>query len=141
MFKVPYEEFLAKLLCRFVDETKTNDTKYHYVCSNPDQATQLYNGFSKLGFSSLTINETQLNYVTTNNGKKIIVMLHHIAEQTLNTYHEDFIASVRDELNSIKNAVLFVIHNSALETILTTCKDLSVEKTRVYTCICAKGIK
>jgi len=127
MLKVPFEEFLATLLCRFIDESKSNDTKYHYVCTNPDQARELYNGFTQLTFSQLEVANVQLRYITTANGKKIIVMLHDGAEEKADTYHEDFIARIRDELNNLDNTVLLVIHNSSLETILTTCKDLSIE--------------
>lgn len=132
MLNVPYEEFLADLCCRYLDDVKTNDSKYHYICSNPEQAVKLYNGFKKLGFSTLIVKDVILNYVTTSNGQNVIVMLHNIGEVTLNTYHEDFIASIRDELNNISNAILLVIHNSSLETILTTCKNLSLDN-RVYT--------
>ena len=132
MLKAPYEEFLAQLCCSYLDDVKTNDSKYHYVCSNPEQAVNLFNGFRNIGFSNLPVNGALLNYITTGNGLKVIVMLHHVGDATANSYHEDFIASIRDELNNLSNTVLLVIHNSSLETILSTCKDLSLDN-RVYT--------
>jgi DNA phosphorothioation-dependent restriction protein DptH len=67
-----------------------------------------------------------LNYVETENGKKIIVMLHHLGDQDNNSNHEDYIAGIRDALNDIEDAILFVINNSSLETLTSTFTDVSV---------------
>jgi len=132
MSKVPFEEFLARLFCQFVATASSIDTKYHFISSNPNQSTQLYNGFKKVGFKSLIVEGTSLKYVETDSGKRIIVMLHYFGEQTKLSFHEDFIASIRDALNTLDNTILFVIHNSSLDTILSTCTDISV-KGGVYT--------
>tara|TARA_R110001583_G_scaffold47238_2_gene147992 strand:- start:10288 stop:17577 length:7290 start_codon:yes stop_codon:yes gene_type:complete len=132
MSKQPFEEFLARLFCQFITTTNSIDTKYHFVSSNPAQSLQLYNGFKNLQFKKLTIDESELNYIETDNGKKIIVMLHHLGEQDRQSCHEDYIASIRDALNDIDEAILFVIHNSSLETITSTCTDVSA-KNNVFT--------
>jgi DNA phosphorothioation-dependent restriction protein DptH len=128
----PFEEFLARLFCQFITTTNSIDTKYHFVSSNPAQSLQLYNGFKNLNFKKLTINESELNYIKTDNGKKVIVMLHHLGEQDRHSNHEDYIASIRDAVNDIDEAILFVIHNSSLETITSTCTDVSA-KDNVFT--------
>jgi len=125
MSKQPFEEFLARLFCQFITTTNSIDTKYHFISSNPGQSIQLYNGFKNIKFKYLTIGELELEYIETDNGKKIIVMLHHLGEQDHHSNHEDYIASIRDALNEIDNAILFVIHNSSLETITSTCTDVS----------------
>ncbi|MDO6694528.1 DNA phosphorothioation-dependent restriction protein DptH [Aliiglaciecola sp. 3_MG-2023] len=126
MSKLPFEEFLAGLFCQFITTSNSIDTKYHFISSNPAQSLQLYNGFKKMNFKSLTVGNSALNYIEAENGKKIIVMLHHLGEQDNNSSHEDYIASIRDALNDIQNAVLFVINNSSLETLTSTFTDVSV---------------
>lgn len=126
MSKQPFEEFLARLFCQFITTSNSIDTKYHFVSSNPAQSLQLYNGFKNLSFKTLAVGDSTLNYIETDNGKKIIVMLHHLGEQDNNSNHEDYIASIRDALNDIENAILFVINNSSLETLTSTFTDVSV---------------
>lgn len=126
MSKLQFEEFLANLFCSYIASSDSIDTKYHFVSSNPSQSIQLYNGFKKLGFKLLQLGSSCLNYIETENNKKIILMLHHLGEQDKNSSHEDFIAKIRDALNDIDNAVLFVINNSSLETLTSTFTDVSV---------------
>jgi len=126
MSKLPFEEFLAGLFCQFITTSNSIDTKYHFISSNPTQSLQLYNGFKNLNFKPLVVGNSTLNYVETENGKKIIVMLHHTGDQDNNSNHEDYIAGIRDALNDIENAILFVINNSSLETLTSTFTDVSV---------------
>ena len=126
MSKLPFEEFLARLFCQFIAQSNSLNNKYHFSSSDPAQSIKLYNGFKSLNFKSLPVGKSSLNYVEIENGKKVIVMLHHLGEQDNNSNHEDFIASIRDELNDIENAVLFVINNSSLETLTSTFTDVSV---------------
>ncbi len=132
MSKLPFEEFLAGLFCQYITTSNSIDTKYHFISSNPRQSVQLYNGFKKLNFKYITIGNSELEYIETESGKKIIIMLHHLGEQDHNSNHEDYIASIRDALNDIDNAILFVIHNSSLETITSTFTDVS-SKGSVFT--------
>ncbi|WP_413698548.1 hypothetical protein ACLKMH_12945 [Psychromonas sp. KJ10-10] len=126
MSKLPFEEFLAGLFCQFITTSNSIDTKYHFISSNPAQSLQLYNGFKNLNFKPLVVGNSKLNYVEADNGKKIIVMLHHLGDQDSNSNHEDYIASIRDALNNIEDAILFVINNSSLETLTSTFTDVSV---------------
>jgi DNA phosphorothioation-dependent restriction protein DptH len=126
MSKLPFEEFLAGLFCQFITTSNSIDTKYHFISSNPTQSLQLYNGFKNLNFNPFIVGNSTLNYVETENGKKIIVMLHHLGDQDNNSNHEDYIAGIRDALNDIENAILFVINNSSLETLTSTFTDVSV---------------
>lgn len=126
MSKLPFEEFLAGLFCQFITKSNSIDTKYHFISSNPAQSLQLYNGFKNLKFKPLVVGNSTLNYVEAENGKKIIVMLHHTGDQDNNSNHEDYIAGIRDALNDIEGAILFVINNSSLETLTSTFTDVSV---------------
>lgn len=127
MSKVPFEQFLVSLLCQHVDNNNRQETKFHYVCSDPGQAKRLFSAFHayKNGFNTLKVDDVDVHYVETASKIKVLVMLHHNAEDSRETYNEDFIANVRDALNDIGRAVLFVIHNSSLDTILTSCQSLS----------------
>ena len=129
MSKVPYEQFLVSLLCQHIDTSRLQDTKFHYICSDPSQATRLFNAFRaySAGIQTLKIDDVEVSYVETASKIKVLVMLHHNGEDSKDTYSEDFIANVRDALNDIERAVLFVIHNSALDTILTSCQSLSAD--------------
>ncbi|MBW3513354.1 DNA phosphorothioation-dependent restriction protein DptH [Shewanella sp. NKUCC01_JLK] len=128
MSKLLFEEFLARLFCQYIEASNSIDTKYHFVSSNPAQSLQLYNGFKVLNFKPITIGDLSLKYIETDNGKKIIVMLHHLGDQDKNSSHEDYIAGVRDAINDIDNAVLFVINNSSLETLTSTFTDVSLNE-------------
>lgn len=132
MSKLRFEEFLAGLFCQYIEASNSIDTKYHFVSSNPDQSLQLYNGFKAFNFKPITIGDSSLNYIETANGKKVIVMLHHLGEQDKNSNHEDYIAGIRDAINDIDNAILFVINNSYLDTLTTTFTDVSLNG-RVFT--------
>ncbi|WP_182500710.1 DNA phosphorothioation-dependent restriction protein DptH, partial [Pantoea agglomerans] len=123
MLNQQFEVFLANLFCIYIDEINSQNTKYQYVSSNPEQSLKLYNGFKSLGFKTLKVNDSMVNYVESCGGQKIIVMLHHLGEQDANSSHEDYIASVRDAINDIENAILFIINNSSLETLTTTFTD------------------
>ncbi|MEG6468282.1 DNA phosphorothioation-dependent restriction protein DptH [Enterobacter bugandensis] len=127
MLNQPFEGFLANLFCQSIELSNSLNTKYHFVSSNPTQSIKLYNGFKSLGFKELFINNAPLKYVETSSGKKIIVMLHHLGVQDRNSSHEDYIASVRDALNDIDNAILFLINNSSLETLTSTFADVSAD--------------
>jgi len=129
MSRVPYEQFLASLFCQHIDQNKLQETKFHYICSDPEQAARLFNAFRAYneGFHALKVDGVDVNYVETTSKIKVLVMLHHNGEENRNTYNEDFIANVRDAINDIERAVLFVIHNSALDTILTSCQSLSAD--------------
>lgn len=126
MSNLLFEEFLARLFCQYIETSNSIDTKYHFVSSNPAQSLQLYNGFKTLNFKQMTIRDSRLNYIETRNGKKIIVMLHHLGEQDKNSSHEDYIAGIRDTINDIDNGILFVINNSSLETLTSTFTDVSL---------------
>ena len=126
MSKLPFEEFLAGLFCQYITTSNSIDTKYHFISSNPAQSLQLYNGFKNLNFKPLVVGNSTLNYVEAENGKKIIVMLHHLGDQDNNSNHEDYIAGIRDAMNDIEDAILFVINNSSLETLTSTFTDVSV---------------
>ena len=132
MLNQPFEGFLANLFCQSIELSDSLNTKYHFVSSNPTQSIKLYNGFKSLGFKELFINNAPLKYVETSSGKKIIVMLHHLGVQDRNSSHEDYIASVRDALNDIHNAILFLINNSSLETLTSTFADVSADN-GIYT--------
>jgi hypothetical protein len=129
MSQVPFESFLLNLFLESIKLGNTRSTKFHYVCSDPDKAKKLFN--ARLGVlntknSSLIIGEVTVPDVEAQCGLKLIIMLHDSAAKEKDTYSEDFIANVRDAINNLENTSLFVIHNSALETILTSCQDISV---------------
>lgn len=131
MSQVPFESFLLKLFLESIELGNTRSTKFHYVCPDPDKAKKLFN--ARLGVlntknSSLIIDDVTVPVVEAECGLKLIIMLHDSAAKEKETYSEDFIANVRDAINNLENTSLFVIHNSALETILTSCQDISVNK-------------
>ncbi|WP_444997908.1 DNA phosphorothioation-dependent restriction protein DptH [Aliikangiella sp. IMCC44359] len=127
MSKVPFEQFLVSLFCERIDESNLQETKFHYICSDPEQSKRLYSAFNAYnkGFKTVKVDEVDVHYVETNSSIKVLVMLHQNGVDARDTYNEDFIANVRDALNDIERAVLFVIHNSSLDTILTSCQSLS----------------
>lgn len=135
MSQVPFESFLLNLFLESIKLGNTRSTKFHYVCSDPDKAKKLLN--ARLGVlntknSTILIDGVTVPFVEAECGLKLIIMLHDSAAKEKETYSEDFITNVRDAINNLENTSLFVIHNSALESILTTCQDISIND-RVFT--------
>lgn len=134
MLKVPFEPFLVKLLCQFIDDNHEQSSKFHFESADPQRATMLYNAFRYYAdkMLSVDISGTPINAITTNKNHRILIMLHRDGEQSIDTYNEDFIANVRDELNKLDNTSLVVIHNSSLDTILTSFQNLNA-KGQIFT--------
>lgn len=134
MLKVPFEQFLAKLLCQFIDDNYEQNSKFHFESADPQRATKLYNAFRDYAdkMLSVDISGTPINAITTDKNHRILIMLHRDGEQGIDTYNEDFIANVRDELNKLDNTNLVVIHNSSLDTILTSFQNLNA-KGQIFT--------
>ena len=125
MLKVPFERFLVKLLCQFIDDNNKQSSKFHFESADPQRATMLYNSFRYYADKKIPIDGAPIYVITTDKNHQILVMLHRDGEQNDDTYNEDFIANVRDELNKLDNASLVVIHNSSLDSILTSFQNLN----------------
>ncbi|HHU4049030.1 TPA: DNA phosphorothioation-dependent restriction protein DptH, partial [Enterobacter cloacae] len=124
MSKEHFENFLACSFYEFFCERKFRDSKFHYVCPNNKHAFNLFRGFESLGFKEIVLKGALIKYITIND-QNVLIMLHDCNGCLPYTYHEDFIATIRDELNSHPGFSLLIIHNSTLDTILTTSSDLS----------------
>lgn len=124
MLKVRFETFLARTFCDFFSAKKYSNNKFHYICHNNQHAFKLYEGFESLGFDEIKIKGALIKYITIDE-QNVLIMLHDYNGMRAYTYHEDFIATIRDELNSYPGFSLLIIHNSTLDTILTTSADLS----------------
>ena len=127
MLKELFEHYLARLLCKSIDENYEHSSKFQFECSDPNKAMSLYSSFCcyEGQNSSIQIDETPIKYITTKQGHQVLIMLHREGEQTIDTYNEDFIASVRDKINNFKNTSLLVIHNSSLDSISTSFQKLN----------------
>ncbi len=124
MSKVHFETFLAYSFCDFFSAKKYSNNKFHYICHNNQHAVKLFEGFESLGFNEINIKGALIKYISIND-QNVLIMLHDYNGKRAFTYHEDFIATIRDELNSYPGFSLLIIHNSTLDTILTTSADLS----------------
>ena len=132
MLKVPFERFLVKLLCQFINDNNKQSSKFHFESADPQRATMLYNSFRYYADKKVPIDGAPIYVITTDKNHQILVMLHRDGEQNDDTYNEDFIANVRDELNKLDNASLVVIHNSSLDSILTSFQNLNT-KGQIFT--------
>ena len=128
MSQIPFESFLINSLIEQIKARNLSSTKFHYICSDPDKAKKLLYARTLVPntiSSTILIDGVAVPLIETVWGSKLIIMLHDSAVKDKETFSEDFIANVRDAINDLENTSLFVIHNSALETILTSCQDLS----------------
>ncbi|MDE9444774.1 DNA phosphorothioation-dependent restriction protein DptH [Xenorhabdus bovienii] len=131
MLKAKFEDYLVNLFCDYFSCITSKDNKFHFICSDELKARELFFAFECFGFKQISISGVLINYITIES-RHVLIMLHSETEGDKVCYSEDFIAKIRDELNSYPDFALFIIHNSTLDTILSTCKDLAT-KGGVYT--------
>ncbi|MDN3647575.1 DNA phosphorothioation-dependent restriction protein DptH [Reinekea marina] len=104
--------------------------KYQFKSPNHQNSVKLYKAFlNHSSASKLTLGKVEdIHYIVVS-GIKLVVVLHKNGEEI--GFTENYISFLRDEISSQKgewaNTALIIIHNSLLDTLINSSKDLSAE--------------
>ncbi|WP_447881762.1 DNA phosphorothioation-dependent restriction protein DptH [Serratia fonticola] len=122
-----YETYLAETFIEWVSDIVQSGERYQFKSPDPDNALKLWQAFVSLaGGDKLEISPDQhLAYVSCN-GIKLIPVLHGAAAPA---FTENYISHLRDKVSG-RNGVfaqtaLLIIHNSMLDTLLNSTKDVA----------------
>ncbi|MEY8216585.1 MAG: DNA phosphorothioation-dependent restriction protein DptH, partial [Colwellia sp.] len=127
MYVKQFSEFLVSHFIIWADE-KCETGRYQLRSPNLESSIELYNAImgSDRAVGSLDCNGEVLKFITCNK-IKIIPVLHN--DQEGPGYTENYISYLRDEVSSqsglFEKTALLVIHNSLLDTLINSAKDIS----------------
>lgn len=136
MFVKPFNEFLIDILLDWLEPRISIGYRYQYRSSNPDNTLSLIDELNKRLTSSVSFGDFSLPFVEVN-GVKLIVAIHQDiynpdvemdSEEVRYRYTENYISMLRDFVGKqppLENCALLVIHNSLLDTLLTSAENLA----------------
>lgn len=122
-----YETYLAESFIEWVSSTIQPGERYQFKSPDPDNALKLWEAFESLADgNTLEIAPDQhLSYVSCN-GVQLIPVLHG---NTAPTFTENYISHLRDQVSGrngiFAQTALLIIHNSMLDTLLNSTKDVA----------------
>lgn len=126
MSKKQYEDFLVDLFFKWAETHLSIGEKIHFKSPNDNNSLKLYKAFLKKSQLSFLLGHERICYFEIN-GCKIIPVLHGECEYG---YTENYISLIRDlvsgQKKDFKDSVLLIIHNSSLDTLNNSSKDLSI---------------
>ncbi|HBY4049817.1 TPA: hypothetical protein MIT69_28625, partial [Klebsiella pneumoniae] len=127
MSEKQYETYLAKTFIEWVSSTIQPGERYQFKSPDPDNALKLWEAFDSLADGNILeiAPEQHLSYVSCN-GIQLISVLHGT---TAPAFTENYISHLRDQVSG-RNGVfaqtaLLIIHNSMLDTLLNSTKDVA----------------
>ncbi|MNG68650.1 AAA-like domain protein [compost metagenome] len=122
-----YEIYLAKTFIEWVSSTIQPGERYQFKSPDPENALKLWEAFDSLadGNTLEIAPEQHLSYVSCN-GIQLIPVLHGTIAPA---FTENYISHLRDQVSG-RNGVfaqtaLLIIHNSMLDTLLNSTKDVA----------------
>ncbi|HEN3647566.1 TPA: DNA phosphorothioation-dependent restriction protein DptH [Yersinia enterocolitica] len=122
-----YETYLAKTFIEWVSCTIQPGERYQFKSPDPDNALKLWKAFDFLadGNKLEIAPEQQLSCVSCN-GIQLIPVLHG---STAPAFTENYISHLRDKVSGrngiFAKTALLIIHNSMLDTLLNSTKDVA----------------
>ncbi|MFB1117387.1 DNA phosphorothioation-dependent restriction protein DptH [Dickeya dadantii] len=122
-----YETYLAETFIEWVSSTIQPGERYQFKSPDPDNALKLWEAFDSLadGNTLEIAPEQHLSYVSCN-GIQLIPVLHGT---TAPAFTENYISHLRDEVSGrnriFAQTALLIIHNSMLDTLLNSTKDVA----------------
>ena len=126
MLKKQYENFLVDLFFKWADLNLNVGEKIHFRSPNDENSLRLYKAFLEKGELNFFLKNEKFYYFKLNKCK-VIPVLHGQGEYG---YSENYISLIRDlvsgQKGDFKDCVLLIIHNSSLDTLNNSSKDLSV---------------
>lgn len=128
MSERPFEDFVVDHFFTNARDNIISGHKYQFRSPNKDNSLKLFRAFTKRasGTGFIDLNSLKLIYLECAN-VKIIPILHKDGEGP--GYTENFISFLRDEVSGQKgdfhNTALLIIHNSMLDTLINSSKDIN----------------
>ncbi|HCT1805377.1 TPA: DNA phosphorothioation-dependent restriction protein DptH, partial [Acinetobacter baumannii] len=126
MSKKQYEDFLVELFFGWAEDHLKVGEKLHFKSPDDNNSLELYEAFKRRATSCIILEEEKIIYFEIKNFK-VIPVLHSMVDPG---YSENYISLIRDlvsgQKNDFKNSILLIIHNSSLDTLNNSSKDLSL---------------
>src|SRR5690606_18205295 len=126
MSKKQYEDFLVELFFDWAQNNLTIGEKLHFKSPDDENSLKLFQAFCRKTESYFLLHDEQIKYFVLNE-YRIIPVLH---SDTDSGYSENYISYLRDQVSSqigeIKDSILLIIHNSSLDTLNNSSKDLTL---------------
>jgi DNA phosphorothioation-dependent restriction protein DptH len=126
MSKKQYEDFLVELFFDCAKNKLSIGEKLHFKSPDDKNSLKLFNAFCRKSESSFSLDNEEIKYFLIN-GFRVIPVLH---SDDAPGYTENYISYLRDHVSSqmgnFKNSILLIIHNSSLDTLNNSSKDLTL---------------
>lgn len=133
MSKKQYEDFLVELFFDWATDHLSTGKKLQFRSPNDANGLALYEAFKRKALSSFLYKDKEFSHKEHEfsyffiGDLKVIPILQGVP---LSGYSENFISKIRDlssgEMGDFKNSILLIIHNSSLDTLNNSSKDLSL---------------
>ncbi|MFM1335946.1 DNA phosphorothioation-dependent restriction protein DptH [Yersinia enterocolitica] len=122
-----YETYLAETFIEWVSSTIQPGERYQFKSPDPDNALKLWKAFDSLADGNkLEIAQDQNITCVSCNGIQLIPVLHGT---TAPAFTENYISHLRDKVSGrngiFAQTALLIIHNSMLDTLLNSTKDVA----------------
>nr|WP_113868855.1 DNA phosphorothioation-dependent restriction protein DptH [Brenneria salicis]NMN93038.1 DNA phosphorothioation-dependent restriction protein DptH [Brenneria salicis ATCC 15712 = DSM 30166]RBP58899.1 DNA phosphorothioation-dependent restriction protein DptH [Brenneria salicis ATCC 15712 = DSM 30166]RLM29410.1 DNA phosphorothioation-dependent restriction protein DptH [Brenneria salicis ATCC 15712 = DSM 30166] len=122
-----YETYLAETFIEWVSRTIQPGERYQFKSPDPDNALKLWKAFDSLADgNNLEIAPEQHLACVSCNGIQLIPVLHGT---TAPAFTENYISHLRDKVSGrngiFAQTALLIIHNSMLDTLLNSTKDVA----------------
>ncbi|NKC21473.1 DNA phosphorothioation-dependent restriction protein DptH [Pseudoalteromonas sp. S4498] len=128
MSKKQYEDFLVEHFCKWAKHGFDGETRLQFRSPDGANSQKLYQALQKASDCSIHVvtNEIDQTFNAIELGQtKLIPVVHNEGEDG---YSENFISHLRDlvstQSGSLKSCALLVVHNSYLDTLINSAKDL-----------------
>ncbi|KJY95874.1 DNA phosphorothioation-dependent restriction protein DptH [Pseudoalteromonas ruthenica] len=128
MSKKRYEDFLVEHFCKWAQTNLDGESRLQFRSPDDANSQRLYRALKKATNCSVSINTPEVNETfdaISFENAKLIPIVH--SEQD-DGYSENFISHLRDLVSSqegnFKDCALVVVHNSYLDTLINSAKDL-----------------
>ncbi len=146
MYVKPFEDFLVDLFITSDKKLIKSGFRYQFKSPDRDNSLKLYKAMfeRKQGFIK-TNNNVSLPYLELPHCK-VIFVVHSENTKLTEGFTENYISNLRDEASKLsgcmKGYALLVIHNSLLDTLINSAKDLAQEDqiwslNKIYEAMCA----
>lgn len=123
----PFETFLAENFISWGEKNLQPGYRYHYQSPDSYNSTRLFRAVIAQRNGVIEFNDVELSYLTLNN-VNIIPMLHVDNGSDEECFSDNYIAMLRDEIKNFNGFSILLIHNSLLDTLITSFLDLAKPK-------------
>lgn len=123
-----FEGFLAEQFFVWAKNELKAGFRYQFKSPNTDYCKRLFNAIEKSCTGSLTVNGTSISFIEYGD-KKLLTVLHSEDSSDDQGFTENFISMLRDEVSAqigeMFGCAMLVIHNSLLDTLINSARDLA----------------